>query len=499
MSYAYTVRPFSLRSGKQKVFSRHLPQLGRMMIIASFLFFLLIFALIGALSVVASRGTTADYLTAGQSVKPWLVSLSAVATNNSGYMFTGMIGFTYINGLHSIWLMLGWIAGDFIGSMLLWRDIRQTTEKRDLHSYSGLISNWWGQNYQKLRMLSGIVILLFLGAYAGAQLNAGSKALHVLLDWDLSTGVLLGAGVVLIYSMIGGIRASIWTDAAQSFVMIVAMPTLMFMTVQEVGGWNAMVEQLHDVEENYMNWFPPDSTLFSASLFAIGWLFAGFGVVGQPQVMVRYMGLTDVTLMNRVRMYYYGWFIFFYGSTIIVGLLSRLIITEVDQFDEELALPTMAVELMPALLAGMVLAGLFAATMSTADSLVLSCSGAISRDVRPDKPLGFWMTRVATFVVVIVAVMVALYGERTVFELVILAWGLLASAFAPLLLIYHFRRLPSEAQCITIMFAGVIAYLISHYSFIADHVYELMPAMIVAFTVYALILMFSKVEVQRKG
>lgn len=456
------------------------------MIIASFLFFLLVFVVIGALSVLASKHTTSDYLTAGQTIKPWLVALSAVATNNSGYMFTGMIGFTYTNGLSSIWLMVGWILGDYIGSLALWRSIRDTTGRQNLESFSGLISDWWGQSYRKLSLISAVLILIFLGTYAGAQLNAGSKALHVLLDWNLATGAILGAVVVLIYSFAGGLRASIWTDAAQSMVMIVAMPLLMWMTLDKVGGWSQMLESLYQIKDGYMHWFPPGSTALSAFLFVLGWVFAGFGVVGQPHVMVRYMSLTDGKLISRVRAWYYSWFIFFYGATVIVGLLSRLIITDASQFDSELALPTMAVRLMPELLAGLVLAGLFAATMSTADSLVISCSAAISQDFRPDNPLSYWFTKVATLVVVIVALLIALYGNNSVFELVILAWGLLASAFAPLMLLYRFRYLPSEGSAIVIMLSGVLAYLIAHYTRVSDYVYELMPAMLVAFVVYGL-------------
>ena len=456
------------------------------MIIASFLFFLLVFVVIGALSVLASKHTTSDYLTAGQTIKPWLVALSAVATNNSGYMFTGMIGFTYTNGLSSIWLMLGWILGDYIGSLTLWRSIRDTTGRQKLDSFSGLISDWWGQSYRKLSLISAILILVFLGTYAGAQLNAGSKALHVLLDWNLATGAILGATMVLIYSFAGGLRASIWTDAAQSLVMVIAMPLLMWMTLDKVGGWSQMLESLYQIKDGYMNWFPPGSTALSAFLFVLGWVFAGFGVVGQPHVMVRYMSLTDGKLINQVRAWYYGWFTFFYGATVIVGLLSRLVITDASQFDSELALPTMAVRLMPELLAGLVLAGLFAATMSTADSLVISCSAAISRDLRPDRPLSYWFTKIATLVVVIVALLIAIYGNNSVFELVILAWGLLASAFAPLMLLYRFHRLPSEGSAIVIMLSGVLTYLVAHYTWVSDYVYELMPAMLVAFAVYSL-------------
>ena len=459
------------------------------MVIGSFLFFLLIFLIIGALSLLASKQNTADYLLAGHSIKPWLAALSAVATNNSGYMFTGMIGFTYINGLSSIWLMVGWIAGDLIGSLLLWRSIREATEAYELHSFGGLISRWWGQYYKKLRFLSGILVLVFLGSYSAAQLNAGSKALHVLLGWDLSTGAWIGAIMVLVYSFAGGIRASIWTDAAQSFVMILAMPLLMWMTMQDIGGWKTMLAELHQVKDGYMDWLPPGSTFTSAALFILGWVFAGFGVVGQPQVMIRYMSMNDPRQMNRARIYYYGWFTLFYGATIVVGLLSRLVITNTAEFDSELALPTMAVELMPDMMVGLVLAGLFAATMSTADSLVLSCSAAISRDFRPDNPSSYGATKLATLTVVAVALVIALFGNKSVFELVLLSWGMLAVAFAPLMIIYRCRRLPSEKQSIIIMLSGVAAYLASHFTVISDYVYELMPAMLVPAAVYMIMSM----------
>jgi SSS family transporter len=461
------------------------------MVLESFLFFLLIFVVIGALSLFASKRNTVDYLLAGQSIKPWLASLSAVATNNSGYMFTGMIGFTYINGLSSIWLMVGWIVGDFIGSISLWRPVRVATEKYDLHSFGGLISRWWGQYYKKLRFISGILILVFLGSYSAAQLNAGSKALHVLLGWDLSTGAWIGAIIVLIYCFAGGIRASIWTDAAQSFVMLLAMPLLMWMTMQHVGGWNAMVAELQNVNDGYMSWFPPGSTFISASLFVLGWVFAGFGVVGQPHIMIRYMSVSDPMLMHRVRIYYYSWFTFFYGATIIVGLLARLVVANTAEFDSELALPTMAVELLPDVLVGLVLAGLFAATMSTADSLVLSCSAAISRDFRPDNPSSYKGTKLATLMVIVVALTIALFGNKSVFELVLLSWGLLAAAFAPLMIIYRLGHLPTETHCITVMLSGVGAYLFCHYTIVSDYVYELMPAMITAFFVYSIIYTFG--------
>lgn len=109
--------------------------------IYSFQFFLLIFVIIGILSVLKSQSNTEDYLIAGQSIKPWLVALSAVATNNSGYMFVGMIGFTYLWGLPSIWLMVGWICGDFLSSLFIHKQLRIVTTATKQLSYASVLSH----------------------------------------------------------------------------------------------------------------------------------------------------------------------------------------------------------------------------------------------------------------------------------------------------------------------------------------------------------------------
>ena len=244
------------------------------MIIASFGAFLLLFVIIGILSTLKNRHTSVDYLLAGHSVKPWLVALSAVATNNSGYMFVGMIGYTYSVGLSSVWLMIGWIFGDFLASTFIHKRLRVTTEKERVLSFAGVLSRWHGTDYRILRIVCGIITVAFLGTYAAAQLNAGSKALHVLFDWDYSVGAIIGAVMVLLYCFAGGIRASIWTDAAQSFVMIVAMGLLFFVAVSEIGGVSAFSTGLDNVSPSYMDLFPsnlPFGGIAGPFLFVLGW------------------------------------------------------------------------------------------------------------------------------------------------------------------------------------------------------------------------------------
>lgn len=429
------------------------------MIVASFLGFLLLFVAIGLWSMRRSRHNSIDYLLAGRSVPPWLTALSAVATNNSGYMFIGLIGYTYLTGLAAIWMMLGWITGDFLASSFIHRQVRLTTEREDVHTFSGLLSRWQGGNYRVLRFMAGLLILLFLGTYAAAQLSAGSKALQVLFGWQHWAGAVIGSIMVLLYSFSGGIRASIWTDAAQSLVMICAMLLLMAVALDTLGGWSAFVAALHEVDPGYLALFPPVEGYgpwLGPALFVAGWLFAGFGVVGQPHIMIRFMALDDAGNLNAARAWYYGWFTLFWSAAIIVGMGARLLLPEAASFDAELALPSLALQLLPEVLVGVILAGIFAATMSTADSLILSCSAALTRDFHWQKRDHYWLTKLGTVAVTLGALAIALSGNKSVYDLVLDAWGVLASAFAPLLTVYALGQRVSEPLAVAMLLAGVV-------------------------------------------
>lgn len=423
----------------------------------SFLVFLSVFTLIGVSSALKSRGTKQDYYLASGSVPPALVGLSAVATNNSGYMFIGVIGYTYVTGLASIWLMLGWITGDLIASFLVHSRLKQATVRSGEVSYPGVLSNWYGDDNPALQHLMGAISMLFLLAYASAQLVAGSKALHVLFDWPIWAGAVTGAVLVMLYCFAGGIRASIWTDCAQSVVMIVAMGLMLFVGVQSFGGLGPAIAEMRQVD-HFLDWFPQDLVvpgLTGGLLFAVSWLFAGFSVVGQPHIMVRFMALNDHRRMVHARLWYYLWFLAFYAMATGVGMLSRIYLADGGSFDAELALPTMALELLPPALVGLVLAGIFAATMSTADSLILSCSAALTHDLLPHKIERTALIKASTVVITLCALAWALSNRQSVFSLVIMAWSGLASAFVPLLVVQCSGLRPTYPVSMVAMLSGL--------------------------------------------
>lgn len=458
------------------------------MVVASFLAFLGLFVVIGLFSLKQSRRTSIDYLLAGHNMQPWLVALSAVATNNSGYMFIGMIGFTYSTGLSSVWMAIGWVLGDFVASMLIHRPVREMTERHGVHTYGGLLSHWHDTNYTVLRFIVGIITLLFLVTYAAAQLSAGSKALHVLFGWEDYIGAVIGAAIVLIYSFAGGIRASIWTDAAQSVVMIVSMTLMLYITIDNLGGLNGVVQQLEQVDKNYLALLPPESgygALLGGLGFVLGWFFAGYGVAGQPHIMVRFMTMDRPQDIGRVRLYYYSWFTLFYGMTIGVGLAARVLLPEVENFDAELALPTLAQQLLPQALVGMVLAGIFAATISTADSLILSCSASLTRDFHDQKVDHYLITKGGTVVVSLLALGIALVSDKSVFALVLDAWGVLGAGFAPLLTVYALGRRPSQVLAIAMLLGGVIVFYLWPL-LLPGLIYATAPGMLAGLIIYVI-------------
>lgn len=456
------------------------------MVLFSFIATLALFLIIGIASAAKSRGTKADYYLASQSVAAPLAGLSAIATNNSGYMFIGLMGFTYATGLASLWLMLGWIVGDFLMSLVIHERLRRKTEKLGEVTFASVLARWSGHEQVILRRVIALLTLAFLGAYAAAQLNAGGKALNALFGWDPISGAVMVSIIVALYCLAGGIRASIWTDVAQSVVMLIAMGAMLVVGLDAVGGIGGAVAGMKAVP-GFLDPFPPDLLLPGVSgmmLFVAGWLFAGFSVIGQPHIMVRFMALKDPAQFASVRFYYYGFFVVFYAMAAAVGMLSRLLLPDLGGLDPELALPDMATQLLPPVMVGVVVAGIFAATMSTADSLVLSCSSALTHDLlsrRLERPLEL---KAVTLIVVALALTIALSGTQSVFVLVIFAWSALASAFGPLLFVHALGGRVSEPRALAMIGVGLAVALAWRWLGWQDMVYEGMPGMLAGSLTY---------------
>lgn len=433
--------------------------------LTSFVFCLFAFLAIGLASSRYQRNNPQDYYLASRSVSPWLVGLSAVATNNSGYMFIGVIGYTYSVGLSAGLLMLGWILGDLLSSLLVHKKLRRMALQCNESSYVGVLHQWAGFGGRRFRVVAALIALVILLSYAAAQLVAGSKALQVLLQWPSWSGAVIGAGLVLAYCFAGGIRASIWTDVAQSLVMVTAMGIMLVSLVNSLGGFGSVMTGL-DAIPGFLSVVSAEVLVpgyWGVLLFLGGWLIAGFSVVAQPHIMVRFMALDDEQGFVRARVWYYLWFLVFYAMATAVGMLARLYLPDVEGFDSELALPSIAMELLPPLMVGLVLAGIFAATISTADSLILSCSSFLSQDLLPQQFASRYGIKVATILVTAAALGWALLNRQSVFALVIFSWGMLGACFLPIILLLLMRAAITECKALVLMVLGCGSVLWWHF------------------------------------
>ena len=465
------------------------------MIFFSFCLFLLLFTLVGSLSVLKKKNTSIDYLLANQEIKPWLAAISAIATSNSGYMFIGQIGFTYVYGLQSVWLMFGLIFGDFISSLFVHKNIRKKSQELKVVSFANLVSKWHGKNYKYVQLFGGVIILIFLSTYAAAQLNAGSKSMHILFGLDYRLGAIIGGVIVLLYCFSGGIRASIWTDAVQSLVMIIAMFLMVFFGIEKLGGFSSFINQLHGVSPDYMKWFP--STNFSEFymapyMFIIGWFFSGLGVIGQPHVMVRFMAIDNTKNIPKTRIYYYTWYTLFYSLTILAAFVARLLVPETNNLDPELALPTLALNLLPEFFVGLVLAGIFAATMSTADSQILACTASITNDLLLNKKNNYFINKLVTLIVTVFVVTIAINDNKNVFNLVLMSWSTLACCFSPLLIVNSLQQKVSEFLSLMMMIIPLITLLLWRYFGLSEFIYEVAPGIVSGILTFFVFKLFRK-------
>ncbi len=460
-------------------------------VIASFAVFLLGFTAIGLLSARRRKDTTEDYLVAGRSVSPWLTALSSVATNNSGFMFIGLIGFAYTSGLKALWLQLGWLMGDMVAWAWVHRRIRITSGKHRLNSVPALVGTHAdGTASRPIVIVAAILTLFFLGGYAAAQLKAGSTTLTVLFGWDESVGALIGAFIVVAYCFAGGLRASIWTDAAQSIVMIIAMAVLVGVGWSHVGGPGDLVGALEAKDAVLVD--PSNDLAFGTALYILGFAFGGFAAIGQPHIVIRSMAIEAAEAVPKARLIYFVWLVPFSFACIATGLYANIMLPELlegvpkelVEATAEQALPQMAMTYLPEVLIGVTLAGIFAATMSTADSQLLACSAAVTQDLVPRWRHSVVASKVATLAVAALALTIALAATKGVFDLVLLAWAALGASIGPVLLVRVMGGPLPGWLGVVMMLSGILTVVVWGESPWGAALYKQLPGMAVPLILY---------------
>ncbi|MEM9469334.1 MAG: sodium/proline symporter [Pseudomonadota bacterium] len=442
-----------------------------------------------------------DYLLASRRVSPSFVGLSGAASTASGFGFTGIIAFGYTMGLSGAWFVFGVIFGSLLAFGIASRRFRTLSQRQGAASFAEFLTHGldFGGRYKIhfLQVAVGLVSIVAVLLYATAQLTAGSKALHVLFGWEYGVGAVMGAIIVVLYCFAGGIRASIWTDVVQIIVMYGAMTLLAIVSLQAIGGFGALYEGLQAIDPKLVHIVPQDNP-FGPLLFILGWVSVGLAFIGFPHVMVRFMTLEKPRDTKKAIAWYQISYGAFYITAYIVALCTRILIPDAAEFDKELALPELAKSMLPEILVGVILAGIFAGTISTADSLILSCTASLSRDIAPKYKDSYLFLKVSTIAVTTVALGLALFGTKSVFDLVLFAITIMGAGFAPIMLVRVLRWPITPLLAFSMMVCGITAGVYWRLAGYHVHVYDALPGIIVAFFVYALGVLMIKIKASNK-
>lgn len=460
----------------------------------TFIIFLLLFTAIGIYSATRKQNTTTDYLLASRNVNPWLTALSTMSTGQSGLLFIGQVGFAYKIGISSLWLTIGWAIGDYLAWWFVFKSLRQLSEKTDSDTFSSFLS----QNMKGSRLIaiiSALITIIFLGTYAAAQLVAGSKALNTVFGWNYNLGIIIGAVIVVIYCFSGGIRADIWTDALQAIIMLGSLLLLLVVAFISCGGIDNLWQSLAAIDPGLIDWNPRSLPLGFIP-FLLGWIGAGFGVVGQPHITVRAMAIDSAKHIGFARNLKTSLGLINSVSATGIGLAARVILPDLmTSGDPELALPYLSLELLPVVLVGLMLAGLFSAIISTADSQILSCSAALTQDIFPAAAQSYKLAKVGTLAVTAVILVIALGGENNVFALVTFSWSALASGLGPLLILRVWQWPVNFPTAIAMMGIGLATALFWNLGLnLSSVIYEVLPGMAAGMAVYGIVQFFPRLQ-----
>ncbi len=460
------------------------------MMIFSFLLFLTVVTTIGIYASRKSRGTTTDYIVASRSIGPIAVALSAIASAQSGFMFIGMIGFTYVYGIAVIWLPICWATGELLIWLFGYKRLRIKSAEFNVSTLPSFIS-YHDSGSRINQVFAGLLIVIFLSVYASAQLTAGSKTLSMLLGWSNDTGIILGAVVVLLYALTGGIRAAILVDVAQAIMMFLSMTGLMLFAIYTAGGLEELFAQLRSIDPALMELIPRDLK-FGFPLYLAAWVCTGVGMLGQPHVVVRPMSIDSADNIKKSRWVYMIYHIIFSCSAVFAGLAIRALMPELMNADPELGFPLLAQKLLPSFLVGLILAGIFAATISTADSQVLTCSAAITQDIVTKWKEKLRISQLVTLTIMIVAVLIAVNSSATVFYLAIRAYSAMGAVLAPLVILkcygVHVGTKTTTAMMLTSLFTIIIWADVFKLTL---HMNEILPGFLMSILVFGVGRLFS--------
>lgn len=426
----------------------------------------------------------ADYYLGGRGLGPWVASISAAASSSSAWTLLGVSGKAYADGMAAIWLLPACWGGFALNWFLVAPRLRREGFRTGAVTLTEYLAHEAPRRWRRaLTVLASVLILGSLLVYVASQFQAAGKTFAEVVDFEFRTAVLVGGGVVLLYTLIGGFWAVAVTDLIQGLVMAAACLLLPIAGLVAVGGPGALVDGLSAAgAASGRDLFDPwGGAGTSAALgLLIGTFGIGLGYPGQPHVVNRFLAVRSEDDLRRARVISLVWAALVYSGMLVAGWCARALLAPMD--DRERALLALTAETLPPVAGGVVVAAVLSAIMSTADSQLLVCGSTVSYDLpgRAGTPRLAW-NRAAVLGVGVGALVAALFLTDSIFKTVLFAWSALGAAFGPLLLVRLLRGPIRPPWAFASMLAGAAISVAWYFTPpLKAAMYELVPAFAVA-------------------
>lgn len=462
-----------------------------------------------------------SYFLGGRSLGPWVAAMSAEASDMSGWLLMGLPGVAYWCGLaDAFWTAIGLAIGTYVNWLIVAKRLRNYSQLAgNSITIPDFFSNRFKENRKIVLGISSVFILIFFTVYASSCFVTVGKLFNTLFDFDYHVTLIIGALFVVAYTLIGGFLAESVSDFMQAIVMILALLAMIVVGVVNAGGFGAVVENSQNidgflslgnlasptVDKDGVQISEGGAPLFGAAsnygfLNIVSMLAWGLGYFGVPQVLLRFMAIRKAEEIKRSRIIATAWCVISLAAALLIGIIGRTLLPTHDALNTksgaESILIVLSTEYLPLIVAGLIMAGILAATISSSDSYLLIASssvsvnifkGIIKKDKATDKQV-MWISRITLVVIALIGVIIAWNENSVIFSLVSFAWAGFGATFGPLMLFSLFWKRTTRTGAIAGMLAGgvsVFVWKLVLAKFLADTIpffglYELLPAFIIS-------------------
>lgn len=424
-----------------------------------------------------------SYILGDRQLGPWLTSMSAEASDMSGWMLMGLPGYAYLHGLSAFWTGIGLIVGTWANWVLVSQRLRNYTEVADNSlTIPDYLSNRFEDKKNGLRLICALFIILFFIIYTSSGFVAAGKLFNTIFGIPYLHALLLGAFVVVFYTFLGGFSAVALTDFIQGTMMFFTVLYVPVAATIALGGPMPTLDILSKEGSDFFSFFP-DSTGISALLVMIvsslGW---GLGYFGQPHILVKFMAIGDPRELKKSTRIAMTWVLLSLSFAIAIGVVGKAYLsTPLENANAERVFILMAESLSAPFITGIIWSAILAAIMSTSSSQLLVTSSAVSRDLfqaflkkdASEKTL-IRVSRLSVLLVSAIAVYLGSDPNSYIFSIVSYAWAGFGACFgATVLLSLYWKRMTLKGAYAGVIVGGLTVLIWKHFEWFG--LYELVP------------------------